>query len=192
MFQSRWLWMCFGSAGRVLCFVELYCLAVFWRAGFCFWLFIFFVLLSFFFFSSRRRHTRCLSDWSSDVCSSDLPNRRRCLELSQVLRAPFPPELAHPGADGTRADKGHLAPGVDQDAELLGQMIDPGRIECAVRTRQHTRTDLDYPRLGRQHDVLSHQVTGMWRRAGSQLLLHCGLSQRATCKSVTKRRQPRR
>src|ERR1039458_3245077 len=25
-----------------------------------------------FFFSSRRRHTRCLSDWSSDVCSSDL------------------------------------------------------------------------------------------------------------------------
>src|SRR5438045_6143317 len=27
-----------------------------------------------FFFSSRRRHTRCLSDWSSDVCSSDLPS----------------------------------------------------------------------------------------------------------------------
>src|ERR1035441_8086236 len=27
---------------------------------------------SLFFFSSRRRHTRCLSDWSSDVCSSDL------------------------------------------------------------------------------------------------------------------------
>src|SRR5437899_12964308 len=25
-----------------------------------------------FFFSSRRRHTRCLSHWSSDVCSSDL------------------------------------------------------------------------------------------------------------------------
>src|SRR5258705_1757272 len=26
------------------------------------------------YFSSRRRHTRCLSDWSSDVCSSDLQN----------------------------------------------------------------------------------------------------------------------
>src|SRR6266498_4716736 len=26
-----------------------------------------------FFFSSRRRHTRCGRDWSSDVCSSDLP-----------------------------------------------------------------------------------------------------------------------
>src|SRR5262245_65226341 len=32
---------------------------------------LFFYLMCFF-FSSRRRHTRCLSDWSSDVCSSDL------------------------------------------------------------------------------------------------------------------------
>src|SRR5690606_40145786 len=31
----------------------------------------------FFFFSSRRRHTRFSRDWSSDVCSSDLRNRRR-------------------------------------------------------------------------------------------------------------------
>src|SRR5262249_59314336 len=38
-------------------------------------------VLLFFFFSSRRRHTRLVSDWSSDVCSSDLarpggPSRR--------------------------------------------------------------------------------------------------------------------
>src|SRR2546426_5334539 len=31
--------------------------------------------LSMFFFSSRRRHTRLQGDWSSDVCSSDLPRR---------------------------------------------------------------------------------------------------------------------
>src|SRR5690348_12673823 len=30
-------------------------------------------VLFFFFFSSRRRHTRWTGDWSSDVCSSDLP-----------------------------------------------------------------------------------------------------------------------
>src|SRR5688572_1862170 len=30
-------------------------------------------MLLFFFFSSRRRHTRFDCDWSSDVCSSDLP-----------------------------------------------------------------------------------------------------------------------
>src|SRR2546430_7471672 len=32
------------------------------------------MLASFFFFSSRRRHTRFDCDWSSDVCSSDLPS----------------------------------------------------------------------------------------------------------------------
>src|SRR5258705_4403513 len=32
-------------------------------------------IVLFFFFSSRRRHTRCLSDWSSDVCSSDLDDQ---------------------------------------------------------------------------------------------------------------------
>src|SRR5437762_14208184 len=30
-----------------------------------------------FFFSSRRRHTSYIGDWSSDVCSSDLPERVR-------------------------------------------------------------------------------------------------------------------
>src|SRR5690348_17400419 len=34
-------------------------------------LIVFFLPL--FFFSSRRRHTRWTGDWSSDVCSSDLP-----------------------------------------------------------------------------------------------------------------------
>src|SRR5690625_7643214 len=32
-------------------------------------------MVVFFFFSSRRRHTRWPRDWSSDVCSSDLPRR---------------------------------------------------------------------------------------------------------------------
>src|SRR5204863_673224 len=35
-----------------------------------------FFFFFFFFFSSRRRHTRSLRDWSSDVCSSDLLDRR--------------------------------------------------------------------------------------------------------------------
>ena len=34
-----------------------------------------------FFFSSRRRHTRFTSDWSSDVCSSDLRNSTPGVEL---------------------------------------------------------------------------------------------------------------
>src|SRR5206468_5779523 len=40
------------------------------------------VVCVFFFFSSRRRHTRSDRDWSSDVCSSDLPRFLRLLALS--------------------------------------------------------------------------------------------------------------
>src|SRR2546422_7725953 len=35
-----------------------------------------FLFCCFFFFSSRRRSTRCSRDWSSDVCSYDLPVAR--------------------------------------------------------------------------------------------------------------------
>src|SRR5438132_4922192 len=40
-------------------------------------------IMWYFFFSSRRRHTRSLCDWSSDVCSSDLPGSTwRCCSTS--------------------------------------------------------------------------------------------------------------
>src|SRR5437762_13862764 len=39
-----------------------------------------------FFFSSRRRHTRYIGDWSSDVCSSDLAQRRRLAREVALLR----------------------------------------------------------------------------------------------------------
>ena len=37
-----------------------------------------------FFFSSRRRHTRLVSDWSSDVCSSDLDKVEPDLNFSNL------------------------------------------------------------------------------------------------------------
>src|SRR5690606_39179337 len=37
-----------------------------------------------FFFSSRRRHTRFSRDWSSDVCSSDLPAFNEPREINPV------------------------------------------------------------------------------------------------------------
>src|SRR5437899_11806190 len=58
---------------------------------------------AYFFFSSRRRHTRCLSDWSSDVCSSDL------LKIAQKHGAALAIDDAHavgvlgPRGDGTAA-----------------------------------------------------------------------------------------
>src|SRR5205814_3715182 len=44
-----------------------------------------------FFFSSRRRHTRCLSDWSSDVCSSDLRS------MSSISTTSSPIDLSQAG-----------------------------------------------------------------------------------------------
>src|SRR5205814_5098089 len=44
-----------------------------------------------FFFSSRRRHTRCLSDWSSDVCSSDLISSYH-FDTSEASDLPITPE----------------------------------------------------------------------------------------------------
>src|SRR5256886_9617594 len=45
-----------------------------------------------FFFSSRRRHTRFDCDWSSDVCSSDLPVKFAALliEMQLLRREGFP------------------------------------------------------------------------------------------------------
>src|SRR5690349_2407142 len=44
------------------------------------------LVVFFFFFSSRRRHTRSLRDWSSDVCSSDLPPFSLLQLFSLVVR----------------------------------------------------------------------------------------------------------
>src|SRR5258706_9084192 len=44
-----------------------------------------------FFFSSRRRHTRLVSDWSSDVCSSDLQGKK-----VTTLKGLGTPEKPHP------------------------------------------------------------------------------------------------
>src|SRR5262245_64426971 len=63
---ARWLLLCFMCVCVIVSFVVFFVLFM-WCLGF----------FLFFFFSSRRRHTRCLSDWSSDVCSSDLGDHFR-------------------------------------------------------------------------------------------------------------------
>src|SRR5205807_2891183 len=55
-----------------LFYVFFFFIFPFFFVFFFFLIFVFFFF--FFFFSSRRRHTRLQGDWSSDVCSSDLPS----------------------------------------------------------------------------------------------------------------------
>ena len=49
------------------------------------------LIFVFFFFSSRRRHTRYIGDWSSDVCSSDLPKQKKHWNHLFLNREPLEP-----------------------------------------------------------------------------------------------------
>src|SRR5688572_32970090 len=51
------------------------------------------MIITIFFFSSRRRHTRFDCDWSSDVCSSDLPLKKSV--IGQQIAAADGIEAAH-------------------------------------------------------------------------------------------------
>src|SRR5256885_8759005 len=70
-----------------------------------------------FFFSSRRRHTRLQGDWSSDVCSSDLPRPARRLRLArQRARAREPVPAAVGAGPGKRSAPRRPAPGARRRA----------------------------------------------------------------------------
>src|SRR5207248_6841849 len=87
----------------------------------------------FFFFSSRRRHTRSYGDWSSDVCSSDLPGARAATPASRVRRSVRAQEMeeldafTQPAACHVPA-AGHLA---DDLPDLGGT-----EVEAAVRSEE--------------------------------------------------------
>src|SRR5882724_13061041 len=82
-----------------------------------------------FFFSSRRRHTRCLSDWSSDVCSSDLVRGEPAVghlvpgEELAYLRAARRPAV--PDRKSTRLNSSHL--GISYAVFCLKKKTSPGR-----------------------------------------------------------------
>src|SRR3712207_2540687 len=81
-----------------------------------------YVVMFFFFFSSRRRHTRYWRDWSSDVCSSDLPDRLelvlRLLVREGGLHVGLPDRVLAEGMAGER-----LAGGVELE-QLLRHLPD--------------------------------------------------------------------
>src|SRR2546422_3880900 len=97
-----------------------------------------------FFFSSRRRHTRCSRDWSSDVCSSDLPSGSARLVIPRygyvipvalfaaACRAgapraelPLPPPAPAPGDTTCAIAAGRAAPR-DTVRLAVTDPVDPG------------------------------------------------------------------
>src|SRR6266704_5789718 len=85
-----------------------------------------------FFFSSRRRHTRSKRDWSSDVCSSDLPLSGRDRWRRDAHR-----RRAEPGGDRARRprrSRARRAPLLAARAEQAGEG-DGMRPRNAIRGR---------------------------------------------------------
>src|SRR5438046_10619293 len=82
---------------------------------------------SIFFFSSRRRHTRLVSDWSSDVCSSDLPAPR-----TKMINVHG--KLVLPGLIDTHA---HIYEHVTRSEERrVGKGVDPGGRRVTRKKKQ--------------------------------------------------------
>src|SRR5262245_64016552 len=83
-----------------------------------------------FFFSSRRRHTRCLSDWSSDVCSSDLA----VADLGPAVRGGTGAADVRRGADGRgRYGDGTARPaGIALDVRTVGRSARPADRKSVV------------------------------------------------------------
>src|SRR5258705_9941846 len=86
-----------------------------------------------FFFSSRRRHTRCLSDWSSDVCSSDLDAHEADFEkrLSAAV-GKWKAEAASLGLTGMKVVTYHRSWSYFAKAYGL-QVVEIGRASCRER-----------------------------------------------------------
>src|SRR2546426_6846779 len=85
----------------------------------------------FFFFSSRRRHTRLQGDWSSDVCSSDLPNG---LPLIVCFLAAAVAGTAAPLNPGYRREEFGFSL-TDTDARLLVVRSEERRVGKECRSR---------------------------------------------------------
>src|ERR1035438_2437831 len=108
---------------------------------------------SFFFFSSRRRHTRCLSDWSSDVCSSDLGNRADSVRFPERLRVevdvatglPLPDEAWLTVSAGSQEHAG----GSGKPAHLVVQKGSANVPELPIdKARVHVGREVDVYRNG--------------------------------------------
>src|SRR5262249_57802461 len=90
---------------------------------------------SLFFFSSRRRHTRLVSDWSSDVCSSDLASNALLLNLGRDVVG----QRIRRGAldrrvlEATYAIELRLFEPAEQLRELRLRLAQIGRASCRER-----------------------------------------------------------
>src|SRR5690625_6343258 len=90
----------------------------------------------YFFFSSRRRHTRWPRDWSSDVCSSDLPPVLTGVGQHQEEQRDrrYRVEHVHTGQDRRVQDFPPHARQPERKSVVEGKSVEAG--ECAGQSRK--------------------------------------------------------
>src|SRR5258706_15126823 len=96
------------------------------------------VSVFYFFFSSRRRHTRLVSDWSSDVCSSDLDPLQRP-RIAADLQAQFT-KRGPKGIYITRIGNPELAQYEKHFVEEIAAMMGTTPDEAMMRLFAETNT----------------------------------------------------
>src|SRR3546814_6503583 len=102
---------------------------------------LFYVLLFFFFFKRKTAYEMRISDWSSDVCSSDLGEGRGLLAVEVALEAVADRLVQHDARPAGAEDDGHLAgrgrDRIELHQRLAQRLVEIGRASCRERVCQY-------------------------------------------------------
>src|SRR3546814_3670973 len=105
--------------------------------------FVFVIVVIFFFFKQKTAYEMRISDWSSDVCSSDLglytvPQKPRAGGVKTPVPCPTPPGRSFASHSGpsrsTKADRAAIisAGAIDRDEEIMLPVITPSPAAAAA------------------------------------------------------------
>src|SRR5438046_8824888 len=109
-------------------------------------------LVFFVFFSSRRRHTRLVSDWSSDVCSSDLGSFTEGFYQAALAQNPKPTTVALAAEDAEfsrNACEGARENAKDRKSacrERVEERVGGGEVAKKAKERQKKRHEKESER----------------------------------------------
>ena len=78
--------------------------------------------------------------------------------MSQIRGSRPQPQPADPGPDGPGADQRYLAARLPNPLHLVGQGLQPGRIECSVCGGENIRSHFHHQGVGQGHNFLANRI----------------------------------
>src|SRR3546814_5349201 len=96
-----------------------------------------FRVIYFFFFKQKTAYEMRISDWSSDVCSSDLPKRGRMAKLATILGVPISDLLDDAPPEGLQELIGRSREQIARAASVSADRSEERRVgkECVSTCR---------------------------------------------------------